>query len=764
MSSLLIVESPAKAKTIEKYLGAGWRVISSVGHIRDLVPEDGSVDVDNNFAMKWAVMSGKEKAIKQILDEVKKADTVYLATDQDREGEAIAWHILSILDDKKVLVGKKVFRITFNEITKSAVMDAVENPREIDNALVDAYLVRRALDYLIGFKLSPVLWRKNMGKSAGRVQSVAVALVVDREREIMVFNPVEYWSLSAKAGIRDQVSETSFISKLTQLNGKKIDKMALENEVQIIDTLSTITGQQLSLIPDTWPLIPASVASVEKKKSSRKPAAPFTTSTLQQEAARKMGFSAKRTGMAAQRLYEAGHITYIRTDSTTIATDAVDSIREFIGNKYGNAFLPAAAIKYATKSKNAQEAHEAIRPVDVGVVSAPVEDDDQKRLYDLIWKRTVACQMTNAEFDSVVVDIKPDNADAIFHAVGTTRTFDSFMKVYVEDEDDKESDDGENKLPPLSVGDAIDITELLPKQHFTAPPPRYGEASLIKKMEELGIGRPSTYASIMSTIIDRAYVSLDQKRFTPTATGWLLSAYLSKYFGNIVDVNFTANMEDIMDEVAGGKVEKLGALGNFWGAFEPTLSAARDVKNPDVMEEVNKSLAGTLVPADAKCAECDGKMTLRVSRYGPFLSCEKYPDCKYIQRIDGNGASDTNTGAGTNTKDLGEGITYKVGRFGPYVTDGTKNASAKKYSFEEITLDIARELLSGEKKKVEAIELGLNPATGKPILYYADGRYGAYISSNKVNVSVKEQPDLEVAAELINNKKPSAKKAWGRKK
>ncbi|MCL2369172.1 MAG: type I DNA topoisomerase [Alphaproteobacteria bacterium] len=758
MKNLLIVESPAKAKTIEKYLGAGYRVISSVGHVRDLVPEDGSVDTENNFAMKWAIMSGKEKAIKQILDEVKKADTVYLATDEDREGEAIAWHIFSILDDKKALVGKKIYRITFNEITKKAVESAIESPREIDGNLVDAYLVRRALDYLIGFKLSPVLWRKNMGKSAGRVQSVAVALVIDREREVMAFNPVEYWSLSARCaekglGISDK--GLVFLSKLTKWNGEKIDKMTIENKTSMDEILST-------LIPNPQSLIPASVVSVEKKKSSRKPAAPFTTSTLQQEAARKLGFSAKRTGMAAQKLYEAGHITYIRTDSVSLAADAVEQLRNFIGEKYGNPFLPGAAIKYATKSKNAQEAHEAIRPVDVNAVNAG-DADDEKKLYDLIWKRTVACQMTNAEFDSVVVDIKPDNADAIFHSVGTTRTFDGFMKVYVEDEDDKNEDgDAENKLPPLSVGDTIDITELLPKQHFTAPPPRYTEASLIKKMEELGIGRPSTYAAIMSTIIDRQYVKIETKRFFPTPTGWLLSAYLAKYFGNIVDVNFTANMEDTMDDVAGGDKKKLDALEKFWGEFAPTIKSAKDIPTTEVLDSVNESLAGTLMPADAKCPNCGNKMIIKSGRFGPFMSCSDYPKCKTIQNF-GTTQSEDGTAPANNNKDLGEGITYKVGRFGPYVTDGEKNASAKKYSFDDITLDIARELLSGEKKKIEAIELGTNPATGKPILYYADGRYGAYISSNKVNVSVKEQPDLEVAADLINNKKPSTKRGWGKK-
>ena len=748
--NLLIVESPAKAKTIEKYLGAGFRVISSVGHIRDLAPDDDSIDVNNNFVAKWAIISGKEKTVKAILDEVKRADNIYLASDQDREGESISWHILEILNSKKALAGKNVYRITFNEITKKAVLDAIAKPREIDQNLVDAYLVRRTLDRLIGFKLSPVLWRKNMGKSAGRVQSVAVALVVDREREIMAFNPVEYWSLSAR--------HDSFASKLIKFNGKKIDKMTIENKDQM-DKILGVLGE---------PVLGAKVISVEKKKSSRKPAAPFTTSTLQQEAARKLYFSAKRTGVAAQKLYEAGLITYIRTDSVNISADAIAEIRSFIGDKYGDKFLPGAPITYTTKSKNAQEAHEAIRPTDVKNVVPGIGGDEDK-LYDLIWKRTVACQMTNAEFDSVVVDIKPNDTDAIFHAVGTTRTFDGFMKVYVEDTDDdvgargNAPDDSESKLPPLAVGDAIDITELLPQQHFTAPPPRYSEASLIKKMEELGIGRPSTYAAIMSTIIDREYVKNEQKRFYPTPTGWLLSAFLAKYFGNIVDVNFTANMEDIMDDVAGGNAQKLDALHNFWDALRPTVDSAMGIPSPEVMAAVNESLRGNFLPEDAKCPECGGAQLLKVSRYGPFISCENYPGCKYTKPLNASISSDAGESSGSNnTKDLGDGITYKVGKFGPYVTDGTKNASAKKYSFDDITLGIARELLAGGVK-AEAVELGTNPATGKPILYYSSGRFGPYISSNKVNVSVKEQPDLNTAIEKINAKIAAPKKTWGKK-
>ncbi|MCL1902012.1 MAG: type I DNA topoisomerase [Alphaproteobacteria bacterium] len=757
--NLLIVESPAKAKTIEKYLGKDWRVVASVGHVRDLVPEDGSVDVDKDFEMKWQIMPGKEKHIKTITDELKKADALYLATDPDREGEAISWHIFDILNSKKALAGKPVYRVVFHEITKNAVQNAIANPREIDQNLVDAYLVRRALDYLIGFKLSPVLWRRNLGKSAGRVQSVAVALVVEREREIEKFKPVEYWSLDAMCAFM----KSEFKARLTQFNGEKIEKLSINNNDDMQKILAGL-GQ---------PIIKAEVISVEKKKTSRRPAAPFTTSTLQQEAARKLYFSSKKTMSVAQKLYEQGFITYMRTDATNLSNDAVSSIRGFINDKYGDKFLPKSPILYATKSKNAQEAHEAIRPTDVSKVGAL--DGDEYKLYDLIWKRTVACQMTNAEFDSVVVDIKAKSA--IFHAVGTTRTFDGFMKVYIEDIDDKDDDnDGETKLPPLSVGDAIDITELLPEQHFTAPPPRYSEASLVKKLEELGIGRPSTYATIMSTIVDREYVTINNKRFFPSPSGWLVAAFLARYFADIIAVDFTAKTEDTLDDVSNGEQKRLSALTSFWQPFSTILNNAKDVPTPEIMDEINKSLFAHLFPDDNNnCPECGvGKLGLKVSRFGAFLGCGNYPKCKYTKHLSAtdnasNNEGNDNTPANNNSADLGEDIKFLVGRFGPYVQSGSgkdaKRAAAKKYSAETITLEIAKELLAADKAaRVEPLELGKNPATDKMIYYYPTGRYGAYISSNKVNVSVKEQPSLDAAAELINNKKPAAKRAWGKKK
>ena len=740
--NLLIVESPSKAKTIEKYLGAGWRVIASVGHVRDLVPENGSVDTENKFKMKWQIMPGKEKQIKLITDELKKADAVYLASDPDREGEAIAWHLLDILKAKKLLKDKKVYRVAFHEITKKAVQKAIEEPREIDKNLVDAYLVRRALDYLIGFGISPLLWRRNLGKSAGRVQSVAVKLVVDREKEIEAFKPIEYWSIESAC----KVQSAEFRANLIKFNGQKIEKMTIENRNGVDEILAAL-GE---------PEIAASVVNIEKKKTNRKPAAPFTTSTLQQEAARKLYFASKRTMSAAQKLYEQGLITYMRTDATNLNADAVNEIRAFIAREYGDKFLPSAPNIYATKSKNAQEAHEAIRPTHFDGPAKNLSGDEAK-LYDLIWKRTIACQMTNAEFDSVAADIETDSHVGVFHAVGTTRTFDGFMKVYTEDKDD-EDDKKDAKLPPMNIGDKIAISELIPEQHFTQAPPRYTEASLVKKLEELGIGRPSTYATIMSTIVDRAYVEQDkQRRFHPTNGGWVIASYLNKYFTDLVDVNFTAKTEDTLDDVSNGKQDKITALENFWGPTNTMIDGARGIKTSDIIDEINEFMNQHLFPdGNNVCPDCGGKLGIKLSKFGPFIGCEKYPTCKYTKQLNKNDksaqAAETTVYSQSDALELGDGIEFRVGKFGPYVTDGAKNVAAKQYTSETITLELARELLANAGKKAEPIKIGENPETKKMIFFYPTGRYGAYISSNRVNVSVKEQPDLETAIKLINAK------------
>ena len=736
--NLLIVESPSKAKTIEKYLGKGWRVVASVGHVRDLVPESGSVDTEHNFTPKWQIMPGKEKQIKLIIDELKKADNIYLASDPDREGEAIAWHINDILNTRNVLNGKNVYRVAFHEITKNAILEALKNPREIDNNLVDAYLVRRILDYLIGFGISPLLWKKNLGKSAGRVQSVAVRLVVDREKEIESFKPVEYWSITANC----EKNKNEFSANLTKFDGKKIEKMTIENKTMVEKIVSELQTPTIGTI-----------SNIEKKKVQRHAYAPFTTSTLQQEASRKLNFSSKRTMATAQKLYESGFITYMRTDATNLSVEAVNEIREYITHEYGDKFLPKTPNIYVTKSKNAQEAHEAIRPTHFES-SKPELSGDELKLYNLIWKRTVACQMCNAEFDSVSVDINVNKA--VFHCVGTTRTFDGFMRVYVEETEDEKNDDNV-KLPPLNINDKIEINSLKTEQHFTQPPARFTEASLVKKLEELGIGRPSTYATIMSTIVDRQYVEQDkQHRFHPTMAGWVLVSYLSNYFQDLVDVNFTAKTEDTLDDVSNGTRDKLSSLKSFWEPTNQTIESARNIKTSDVIDKINEFMKYHLFRKNSdKCPKCGGKLGIKLSKNGAFIGCSNYPTCNYTAKINYD-LNDNNSGE-NKEKDLGENIVFKIGKFGPYVTNGTKNVSAKKYTFDTITLDIARELLSGEKKKIEPVVLGTNPSTDKPIYYYSDGRYGPYISSNKVNVSVKEKPDLETAIDLINNKKTSSR-------
>ncbi len=513
------------------------------------------------------------------------------------------------------------------------------------------------------------------------------------------------------------------------------------------------------------PVIKSSVINIERKKTSRRAAAPFTTSTLQQEAARKLYFSSKRTMGAAQKLYEQGLITYMRTDATNLSADAVTDIRSYIANTYGDKFVPKTPNVYVTKSKNAQEAHEAIRPThfDTGT---PELSGDEAKLYDLIWKRTIACQMTNAEFDSVSADIETADRAAIFHAVGTTRTFDGFMKVYTEGRDDADAS-AESKLPVLNVGDAVDITNLMPEQHFTQPPARYTEASLVKKLEELGIGRPSTYATIMSTIVDRKYVEQDkQRRFHPTPGGWVIAAYLAKYFTDLVDVNFTAKTEDTLDDVSNGRADKTKSLSAFWTPTNSMIDAARDIKTTEIIDAINEVMHTHLFgEGDGTCPKCGGKLGIKLSKYGAFVGCANYPTCDYTQRLSAtDGPTDAGEKPAGSSVDLGNGISFKVGRFGPYVTDGKKNAAAKQYTAETITLEIAQELLSAGANKPEPLEIGENPATGKMIYFYPTGRYGAYISSDKVNVSVKEQPDLETAAELINNKKPSTRRGGFKKK
>ncbi|MBR6752167.1 MAG: type I DNA topoisomerase, partial [Alphaproteobacteria bacterium] len=561
--------------------------------------------------------------------------------------------------------------------------------------------------------------------------------------EIEDFKPVEYWSLESVCNVQN----AEFRANLNKFDGQKIEKMTIENQDMVNNIIDKIGKPEIS----------ATVIDIEKKKTQRKPAAPFTTSTLQQEAARKLYFASKRTMSAAQHLYEQGLITYMRTDATNLNADAVNEIRGFIANTYGADFVPSSPNIYATKSKNAQEAHEAIRPTHFDAPAKGLTGDEAK-LYDLIWKRTIACQMKNAEFDSVAADIETENKVAVFHAVGSTRTFDGFMKVYTEDKDD-DDEKKESKLPVLNVGDNISITEIIPEQHFTQAPPRYTEASLVKKLEELGIGRPSTYATIMSTIVDRAYVEQDkQRRFHPTSGGWVIASYLNKYFTDLVDVNFTAKTEDTLDDVSNGKVKKITALENFWRPTNEMIEGARGVKTSDIIDEINEFMHKHLFAETGDvCPECGKKLGIKLSKFGPFIGCENYPNCKYTKQLNKNEkpVDATESSVQRNISDaveLGDGIEFRVGKFGPYVTDGAKNVAAKQYTSETITLEIARELLTNAGKKAEPVKIGENPETKKMIFFYPTGRYGPYISSNRVNVSVKEMPDLETAIKLINNK------------
>lgn len=758
---LLIVESPAKSKTIEKYLGSDFKVMASIGHVRDLKNSDGSIDTENDFQMKWEIMKDKEKQIKAIEAELKKADTLYLATDQDREGEAIAWHLYDILNKRKDLKDKKVERITFNEITKSAVSNALKNPREIDENLVDAYMARRALDYLVGFNLSPVLWRKLPGaKSAGRVQSVALWLVVEREKEIEKFKPVEYWSLDVNA---ETEKAENFSARLTKFQGKKIEKMTLENKDVVDNVLAKISENS-----------PAKVISLEKKQTSRKPVAPFTTSTLQQEASRKLHFGAQKTMRTAQTLYEKGFITYMRTDAVNLSDEAVAAIRDYILNSIGNDYLPAKPIVYANKSKNAQEAHEAIRPSKMDRVDVSGElDADCAKLYSLIWKRTIACQMTNAKFDSVVVDLAPvSDLDTIFHAVGTTQVFDGFLKLYQEDVDDAE-DDENKKLPALVQGQDLTLKSFKPEQHWTSAPPRYTEASLVKKLEELGVGRPSTYASILGVIVDRKYVELNKQRFFATDRGWIVSEFLAHYFPKIVAVDFTAKLEDNLDEIAEGKMNWKDEVRDFWEPFNGTVKSVSSIRPMDIIEVLNQEMHDHLfkVGDDIKdeCEKCGGKLSLKFGKYGGFIACSNYPTCDYSRPLVDNeensdAAAFVNKGAvvGTDEKS-GEEISFRVGKFGPYVQLGdgptAKRTSAKGETAESMTVEKAMALIE-KNKKADSIEIGLHPNTKEPIVYFSTGRYGPYVSCAGVNASVSAkngQPSLDEAADLIDKAKQRKK-------
>jgi len=615
-SSLLIVESPSKAKTLKKYLGPDFEVLASYGHVRDLVPKNGAVDPAKNFAMKYQLIPKNAKHVDAIVKAVAEADHIYLATDPDREGEAISWHLVQILNSKKLLKGKTAQRVVFHEITKTAVLEAIDNPREVSQSLVDAQQTRRALDYLVGFNLSPLLWKKiRRGLSAGRVQSPALRLICERENEIRAFVEQEYWSIH----LDSHKGRQKFSARLTQLAGKKLDQFDINNEALQADALAQLTGHE------------AVVGTIEKKKKTRSPAAPFTTSTLQQEGVRKLGMTTDRTMRTAQQLYEGvdtgqgtvGLITYMRTDAVILANEAVAEIREYILSAFDADFLPKAPVTYKNKSKNAQEAHEAIRPTSILRTPESVKpflSTDQFKLYDMIWKRTLACQMAPARFDTTGVDIQmgPGN----FRASGQVQVFAGFLAVYEEDVDDAEDEDNA-KLPLFETGETLPVDKLFGEQHFTQPPPRFSEASLVKALEEFGIGRPSTYASIIFTLKDREYVTLDKKRFMPTDTGDIVNKFLTEHFAQYVDYNFTAKLENQLDEIASGQREWMPVMETFWNGFSKQIAEKESISRAEVTTE----------SLDEACPKCAQPLMIRFGKRGRFVGCSAYPECDYTRNM-----------------------------------------------------------------------------------------------------------------------------------
>jgi DNA topoisomerase-1 len=703
---LVVVESPAKAKTIEKYLGSGHRVLASFGHVRDLPPKDGSVDPDKAFEMLWQVSPDRARQLKAITDEAKNADTLILATDPDREGEAISWHVQEVLRQKKALPAN-VQRVTFNAITNNAVTEAMKKPRGLDEDLIDAYKARRALDYLVGFTLSPILWRKLPGaKSAGRVQSVALRLIVDREREIEVFKPQEYWSVSANFEADGQ----RFVGRLVQLDGKKIERLTIGNKGDADAAKAVVEAGRFT------------VSSVETKPFSKNPPPPFTTSTLQQEAARKLGFSASHTMRVAQGLYEDGLITYMRTDGVDMAPEAISAARRAIAARYDAGFVPDKPRQYQSKIKNAQEAHEAIRPTDFDRPRAA--SGDHARLYELVYNRALASQMASARLERTTVELIDGAGRAVLRATGQVVLFAGFMTLYDEGRDDVADEEGA-RMPPLREGDAPAKTGVEAVQSFTQPPPRYSEASLVKRLEELGIGRPSTYAATLQTLKDREYVRVDKNRFIPEESGRLVTAFLERFFERYVSYDYTAELEEELDDVSGGRLDWQKLLDDFWRDFKPKAGEVMDQKPSEITQALDEFLSPWLYPPRADgsdprvCPQCgNGRLSLRGGRFGAFVACSNYPDCKYTQKF-GQGGDQAQSEGPT---ELGEGILLKSGRFGPYVERGEKRASIPKdVPLEDVTTEVAERLLSLPR------EIGPHPETGKPITA-SIGRYGPYLA------------------------------------
>ncbi len=814
---LVIVESPAKAKTINKYLGDDYKVLASFGHIRDLPSKDGSVQPDQDFAMTWELSPGGQKRLKDIIAALKDADTIILASDPDREGEAIAWHILEELTARKKIAGKKIERVVFHEITKKAVTEAIKNPRQIDDNLVSAYMARRALDYLVGFTLSPVLWRKLPGsKSAGRVQSVALRLICERETEIEKFKSEEYWTIDAELLT---ASKAVIKSRSINLDGKKLEKFDLNCEAKALEAKAKIEAQNFA------------VASVERKKANRYPAPPFTTSTLQQEAARKLRFGAKKTMQVAQKLYEDGYITYMRTDAVNLSQEAITACREAIVKYFGEAYLPKEPKEYKTKSKNAQEAHEAIRPAHVSETPKKLEgklDADGYKLYELIWKRTVACQMNPAVLDRVVIDSISADKQILLRANGQVIAFDGFLKLYQESKDDSDEDDENRILPNVNEGENLDKGQITPEQHFTTPPPRFTEASLVKKLEELGIGRPSTYASIISVLQERKYVRVEKLRFIPEDRGRIVTVFLENYFKKYVEYDFTAQLEEFLDDVSAGNMDWKKLLSGFWAKFIKNISAVQPLQISEVIQTIDDVLSYHLFPpredgSDPRvCPECGkGKLSIKLGKFGAFIGCSNYPECKYTKPLTDameEAANDTPKPASPEDKTLGElnglnvylkkgpygfylqlgedataltekpkrvalprnitpeevtfeqastlltlpkqlgnGVEVNIGKFGPYIKQGNKSKSLSgNDTIFNITLERAEQILQGVAERPAGKVLGVHPKDKKEISLNS-GRYGPYLKWGKNNIALPKEfkdkePTLEDALKIIEAK------------
>jgi DNA topoisomerase-1 len=732
--NLVVVESPAKAKTINKYLGPDYTVLASYGHVRDLPSKDGSVLPDDDFAMSWEIDAKASKRLSEIAEVAKRSDRVILATDPDREGEAISWHVLEILTKKKVLKDTHVERVTFNAITKSAVLEAMAAPRQIDMELVEAYLARRALDYLVGFNLSPVLWRKLPGaRSAGRVQSVALRIVVDREMEIEKFKAQEYWSVEADLN----ADSPPFTARLVKHAGKRVQRLDIVSEAMATAARDAINAGTFT------------INSVEKKPVKRAPSPPFMTSTLQQEASRKLGFTAQRTMQAAQKLYEGvddqgGLITYMRTDGLSVSPEGIAQAREVIGDRFGPAYVPEQPRYYKTKAKNAQEAHEAIRPTNMARAPETLRlDGDLQKLYELIWKRTIASQMESARLDRTTVEIEEPSGQTALRATGQVVAFDGFMAVYEEGRDDKPKDgaddeDDTTRLPSLKEGAVAKVDAIRTDQHFTEPPPRYSEATLVKKLEELGIGRPSTYASILTTLRDREYVRTDKNRFYPEDKGRLVTAFLEQFFAKWVEYDFTAALETRLDEVSAGDLNWKVLLREFWTDFHAATSAAGELRTTAILDALNESLGPHIFPQKEdgsdprECPLCHhGQLSLKTSRFGAFVGCSRYPDCKFTRPVASPDAADGGAEGGDRELGIdpatGQPVQLKIGRFGPYVEttppgeEKPKRSSLPKgWSPASLDLDQALRLLALPR------EVGAHPEDGKMITAGL-GRYGPFV-------------------------------------